>query len=155
VRRLHGDDGSAVVEFCLLSVLMLVPLVYLVMVLGRVQAATFAAQTAAREAGRVFVTASDDVSARSRAEAAAAIAFHDQGFSRATTVRLMLDCDATPCLEPAAHVTAITEVDVVLPGVPHLLDRVVPTRIQVEARQVVAVDRFRERGRTTRPSDRG
>ncbi|HET8614348.1 MAG TPA: TadE/TadG family type IV pilus assembly protein [Actinomycetales bacterium] len=151
--RLRADEGSAVVEFCLLSVLMLVPLVYLVMVLGRVQAATLAAQSAAREAGRVFVTASDDASGRGRAEAAAAIAFRDHGFDQPGTVSLDLGCDAVACLVPGARVEARTRVAVVLPGVPHLLDRVVPTRIEVEARQVVAVDRFRESGHSAGAED--
>ena len=83
--RLTADDrGSALVEFCFLAVLLLVPMVYLVVVLGRVQAAALAAETAAREAGRAFVTAQDDGSAGLRATAAAAIAFSDQGFDPST-----------------------------------------------------------------------
>ena len=70
--RQPGDAGNALVEFCVLGVLMLVPVVYLVLVLGRVEAAAFAAQRAAREAGRAFVTAADVAQARSRADAAAA-----------------------------------------------------------------------------------
>lgn len=135
------ERGSAVVEFCLLSVLMLVPLVYLVVVLGRVQAAALAAQTAAREAGRAFVTATDDGSAGRRAEAAAAIAFDDQGFTGRGSVQLT--CEAVPCLTADARVEVRTRVVVLLPGVPRALDRAVPTRIEVDARQVVAVDRFR------------
>jgi hypothetical protein len=141
--RLQGDGGTALVEFCLLSVLMLVPLVYLVAVLGRVQAAAFAAQTAAREAGRAFVTAPDDDSAGRFAEAAAAIAFDDQGFGDPGTATLQLACPSTPCLVPDARIEARTRVLVLLPGVPAVLDRVVPTRIEVTARQVVTVDRFR------------
>jgi hypothetical protein len=52
-------------------------------------------------------------------------------------------CAATPCLVPDAKVEARARVLVLLPGVPRLLDRVVPTRIEVSARQVVTVDRFR------------
>ena len=142
------DDGSAVVEFCLLSVVMLVPLVYLVAVLGRVQAAAFAAQTAAREAGRAFVTAPDVESAGARAESAAAIAFGDQGFGQDRTGTVELTCGADPCLVPDARIEVRTRVLVLLPGVPRVLDRVVPTRIEVSARQVVTVDRFRQ---TPRP----
>jgi Flp pilus assembly protein TadG len=141
--RLRQDAGSAVVEFCFLSVLMLVPLVYLVAVLGRVQAAALAAETAAREAGRAFVTAPDVESAGSRAESAAAIAFGDQGFSDQGTGTVELTCAADPCLVPDARVEVRTRVLVLLPGVPRVLDRVVPTRIEVTARQVVTVDRFR------------
>jgi hypothetical protein len=132
-----------VVEFCLLSVLMLVPLVYLVAVLGRVQAAEFAAQTAAREAGRAFVTAPDDESARQLAQSAAAIAFDDQGFGQQGIGILDVACTGHPCLAPDARIESRTRVLVVLPGVPRVLDRVVPTRIEITARQVVTVDRFR------------
>ena len=140
--RLRRDDGSAVVEFCFLSVLMLVPLVYLVAVLGRVQAAALGAETAAREAGRAFVTAPDDESAGRRAQSAAAIAFGDQGFGAQGTGTVELACAADPCLVPDARVEVRTRIMVLLPGVPRVLDRVVPTRIEVTARQVVTVDRF-------------
>jgi hypothetical protein len=122
---------------------MLVPLVYLVAVLGRVQAAALAAQTAAREAGRAFATAPDDESAGRFAESAAAIAFDDQGFGQQGTGNLEMACTAHPCLVPDARIEARTRVLVLLPGVPRVLDRVVPTRIEVTARQVVTVDRFR------------
>jgi hypothetical protein len=143
MRRLRKDAGSAVVEFCFLSVLMLVPLVYLVAVLGRVQAAAFAAQTAAREAGRAFVSAPDDESAAQLAQSAAAIAFDDQGFGQEGTGTLDVVCAGDPCLVPDARIEARTRVLVLLPGVPRVLDRVVPARIEITARQVVNVDRFR------------
>lgn len=138
-----GDRGSAVVEFCFLSVVMLVPLVYLVVVLGRVQAAAMAAGTAAREAGRAFVTAVDDDSAGLRAQSAAAIAFSDQGFEGRHDGTLELTCDRQPCIQPDARVAVRTRVHVALPGVPAFLDGVVPTPVVVDARHVVAVDRFR------------
>ena len=43
---------------------------------------------------------------------------------------------------PDARIEVRTRVLVRLPGVPRVLDRVVPTRIEVTARQVVTVDRF-------------
>ena len=42
-------------EFLGVSLVLLVPLVYLVLVLGRIEAATFAVEGAAREAARVYV----------------------------------------------------------------------------------------------------
>ena len=60
VRRTgHRDEGRAIVEFIAVGLLVLVPIVYLVVTLGRVQAAAFAVSTAAREAGRAFTTAPD------------------------------------------------------------------------------------------------
>jgi len=143
--RCHGDAGSAVVEFCLLGVLLLVPIVYLVLALGRIQAGAFAAQGAAREAGRAFVTAADEGSARGRADAAAAIAFADQGFSAPSRVGIEVACAASPCLAPDQRVVVRSRVLVVLPGVPSLIDRFFPARVEVTARHVATVDRFRSR----------
>ena len=60
--RTSGEQGSALVEFVFLAVLMMVPLIYLVMVLARLQAGSYAASAAVREAGRAYVTSrmSDD-----------------------------------------------------------------------------------------------
>lgn len=142
-RRLAGDRGSALVEFCFLSVLLLVPLVYLVVVLGRVQAAALAAETAAREAGRAFVTATDDGSARSRAAVAASVAFSDQGFDSSGEGALEITCERQPCLQPDARVSALVRVRVEFPGVPSFLEDVVPDVVVLDARHVAAVDRFR------------
>ncbi|GAA4357883.1 pilus assembly protein [Angustibacter luteus] len=138
-----ADAGNALVEFCVLGVLLLVPVVYLVLVLGRVEAAAFAAQRAAREGGRAFVTASDVDQARARADAAAALALADQGVLGRG--RITIDCEHADCLSPDGRVTVSTEVDVALPGVPRLLDRAFPTRVQVTAQQVSVVDRFRSK----------
>jgi hypothetical protein len=130
-----------------LAVVMLVPVVYLVLALGRIQAGAFAAQGAAREAGRAFVTADDEGSARLRADAAAAIAFADQGFDDPAVVGIDVRCAGSPCLASDQRVLIHSRVLVVLPGVPRLLDRVIPARIEVTARHVSTVDRFRGRGR--------
>lgn len=132
-------------EFCVLATLMLVPIVYLVLALGRIQAGSFAAQGAAREAGRAFVTAADDPTGRARADVAAAIAFADQGFRDPQLVAIDISCPQTPCLAPDQRVTVRSRVLVVLPGVPRFLDQVIPTRIEVAAEHVSTVDRFRSR----------
>jgi hypothetical protein len=123
-----------------LAVLVMVPLVYLVLTLGRVQAASFAAQGAAREAARAFVTSDDEASGRSRAESAAVVAAADQGFDP-STMGLEISCSSVDCLAPDARVTARTRVRVVLPGAPRFL----PADLEVDATQVTAVDRFRGR----------
>ena len=60
--RSTGDEGSSVIEFLGLAVVLLIPLVYLVLTLARIEAATFATEGAAREAARTYVVA--DGSAR-------------------------------------------------------------------------------------------
>lgn len=140
--RARGDGGSAIIEFCVLAVLMLVPVVYLVVTLGRLQAGAFATQGAAREAGRAFVTARDEASGRERADAAAAIAFADQGFEDLRLIDLDINCAASPCLAPDARVTVRATLQVVLPAVPRLVDEFVPARITVDAQHVATVERF-------------
>ena len=68
-RAMAGDaqSGNAIVEFVYLAVLLLVPLVYVLITVFRVQAASYAVSSAAREAGRVYATSSSiDDAGRSR-----------------------------------------------------------------------------------------
>jgi hypothetical protein len=78
VRRPRGEDGSSALEFVALSVLVVVPVLYLLLGLFRAQSAAFAVTEAAREAGRAYATGeAGDVAGR--AETAARVAFADQG----------------------------------------------------------------------------
>ena len=129
------------VEFVVLAVLMLIPLVYLVMMLARVQAGSYAVGQAAREAGRAYVTAGAQQDAGARAEAAARIAFLDHSFEDAG--RLTIACDGTPCLRPDGQVETTATVRVPLPFVPSFVRDVVPLSIPVSASHLSTVDRFR------------
>jgi hypothetical protein len=140
--RSRGERASAVVEFVFLTVLLMVPLFYLVMTVSRVQAGSYAASTAAREAGRAYVTAVDERSAGERAEAAARLAFEDQGFT-ADEATLSMTCDGTPCLRPEGRVEMTASVVVPLPLVPSFARRIVPLEVPVSASHVGVVDRFR------------
>jgi hypothetical protein len=146
VRRMKAaDDGSAVVEFVTLGVLLLVPVIYLVVTLGRVQAAAFAAEGAAREAARVFVVAEEEEQGAAHAVAVVRMALHDQGFDDVDPHRAIeLECETQPCLQAENRVRVRVTVDVVLPGVPAFVDAVLPTRVPVSAESVAVVDRFRE-----------
>lgn len=139
-----GDDsGSAVVEFLGVTLLLLVPVVYLVLVLGRLQAAAFAVDGAAREAVRVAVAATSDSEAGDRAVAAVGLALQDQGFpSGAATDALSLACAAEPCLTADATITATVAIDVDLPLVPGWLQDVVPLSIPVSGDATGRVDTF-------------
>ncbi len=63
----RGERGAAVVELLVVLLTLLVPLVYAMVVMADVQRALLATSSAAREAGRVYVTASDKVDAERRA----------------------------------------------------------------------------------------
>ncbi len=141
VRERRVESGSAVVEFVALGVLLLVPLVYLVLALARVQAATFAVGQAAREAGRAYVTAPSGEAAPGRAEAAARISFEDHDVD--DTGRLRIVCDGSPCLRAGGRVVTTATVAVPLPLVPAFVRGAVPLTIPVSATHVSTVDRFR------------
>lgn len=144
MRRPTGDGGSAVVEFVSLAVLLMIPVVYLVLTVGRVQAAAFAVEGASREAARSVATAPDDDVGERRAATAVALALSDQGFGRAGDPAPAVDvtCSQQPCTTPETLVRVTVEVEVVLPAVPGFLDGAVPVRVPVSAAAVTVVDRF-------------
>lgn len=135
------EQGSAVVEFVFLGVLFLIPLVYLILLMGRLQAGAYAVSAAARESGRVFVTAPDEASANARARAAADLAMANLGFTDGAS--LGLACSATPCLTPGATVRSTTSVRVPLPLVPAFARGVIPLEVQLNSEDIAHVDRFR------------
>lgn len=137
----RDESGTAVVEFVVLAVLLLIPLIYLVMVMARLQAGSYAVSQAAREAGRAFVTADSGQAAAARAEAAARIAFLDHSFE--DVGRVVVTCDGTPCLRPDGRVETTASVRVPLPLVPAFVREVVPLSVPVSATQLSTVDRFR------------
>lgn len=138
-----GEAGNAVVEFLAVTLILLVPIVYLVLVLGQVQAAAFAVDGAAREAVRAFSTAGDDDDAAARAVAAVALALEDQGFDpdRAADV-LTLTCSDGACGAPGSTVTAAVDLDVVLVGVPEAMVDAVPLSVPVGSVATATVDPF-------------
>lgn len=141
--RAADDRGSAVVEFVTLAVVLLIPLIYLVLMLARLQAGTYAVTQAARESGRAFVTSPSEQAAPARAQAAADIAFEDQGY--AGQGRLQVSCTQTPCLTPEGEIRSEATVSVPLPLVPAFARDVIPLEVPVSATQVSVVPRYEVR----------
>lgn len=140
--RVACDDGTAVVEFVVLAVLVLVPLLYVVMCVARVQAAAYAATQAVREAGRVYVTAESVAQAAQRAGTAARLAVSDQGFELPAGA-LSVTCAGGACLSPGSQVRVRVSLDVPLPLLPDALADAVPSTIPVVATHLAAVDSYR------------
>ena len=136
------DAGNAVVEFLGLAVVLLVPLVYLVLVLGRLQAATFAADAASREAARAYASASTPDAGAGRAVTVVGLALQDQGFDADPAQALQLACSAS-CLTPGSEVDAAVQVRVPLPFVPSFVRSAVPLEITVSAQHTAVVDAYR------------
>lgn len=135
-----NDRGSALVELIFLGVFLSLPMFYLIIAVGRIQAGTYAVSTAAREATRAFVTSPTAPLAAPRAQAAADLAFADQGFR---TGRVSMSCAGRTCLARGAVVGSTASVIVPLPLVPSFLSGVLPTSVTISATHVEAVDPYR------------
>ncbi|MFM7213057.1 MAG: pilus assembly protein [Actinomycetota bacterium] len=142
MKRLFQDDGgTAVVEFVVLVVLVLVPVVYLVLGAMRVQAGAYAVTQAAREAGRAYVQADNPADGARAARMATNLALADQGFeSRPDSV--VVDCDGR-CLAPGGQVSVQVNLKVRLPFLPDSLADSSVGSVRVSADHVVPVDEYR------------
>ncbi|WP_246465174.1 pilus assembly protein [Ruania alkalisoli] len=138
------DRGSAVVEFLGVALILLVPTVYLIVTLSRVQAAAFAADGAARDAGRLIAQADTMAEGVSQAQLAVELAFADQGFTIDGEHALEVTCQEDPCLSPGAYLHLEVSTDVDLPLVPELLAGALATQVHVQGEALTAVDDFRE-----------
>ena len=114
----HSEEGSALVEFIFLGLVLLVPVIYLIVTAGQVQGAAFAAVGAAESAAKVYADAEDPETGERRARVAAELAFTDFGF-QPEKMLLDISCSAQ-CLTPGSTVTALVSFDVPLPLNPGL-----------------------------------
>jgi hypothetical protein len=111
------DDGSAVVEFVWLAVLLMVPLVYVVITAVSLQRSAFAITEAARDAGRAYATAGSDRLGERRAEQAVALALRDQGIRWRPSGRVV-SCGRC-AYAPGSAFTVTLRTRVALALVPH------------------------------------
>ena len=138
-RRPRGDAGNALVEFTYLSVLLMVPVVYVLLTAFQVQRAAFAVTEAARQAGRAYATADSTSSGMARATLASDLALADQGLPSEGPPGIT--CSAT-CLTPGSTVrTEVTSV-VVLPVLGLIFPDSMDPTIPVSATHVEVVDTF-------------
>jgi Flp pilus assembly protein TadG len=143
VTRARRDDcGNAIVEFVYLAILLMVPLVYMLLTVFQVQRAAFAASSAAREAGRVFVTSTDEALAEDRAKTSAGIVLRDSGLTLAPG-DLRITCSSSPCLEPGSRVEVVVRHRVTLPLLPDVFGDGGPASVTVSSEHLEVVDRYR------------
>lgn len=117
-RTTRGDDGAAIVEFCYLGLLLLIPLVYAMLTVFSAQAAAYAVTSAAREAGRAVAAAPESADLKARAFEAARIAAgnHELDLPEGSVT---VTCVPAPCSPgPDVRVDVEVEVQVPLPGMP-------------------------------------
>jgi Flp pilus assembly protein TadG len=146
IRLLRGDDGTAIIEFVFVAVIVMVPLVYLITSVATVQRSRLAVTQAARDAGRAFATSPSAAQAPLRARAAVRLALADQGLPDDAQLRFVpagRPCGAaaiTPRLRPGAQFAVCVRRRVELPAVPSVL---LGRGITTIGRYVVHVDDYR------------
>jgi len=140
----RDERGSALVEVTWLSILLLVPLVYVVLAVFEVQRSAFAVDAATRAAGRAYTLAPDQSEASQRATAAAELAMEDQGLHLSGGA-MSLGCEPDPrdCLSPGSVVHVRLVYQVRLPLVPDALGGGAPS-VRVEGEHTVPYGSFRE-----------
>ncbi len=150
--RPRGDEGNAALEFVAVSVILLVPLLYLLVAVFSVQRASFGATQAAREAGRAFATADSTGEGLRRARAAVALALADQGVTAPPVLAAVAagaGCDgatgtAGARLTAGSRFTVCVTVAVPLPFADRgLLRSAVHATVRVGASALVVVDSYR------------
>jgi Flp pilus assembly protein TadG len=143
-RPRRSQRGSALVEVTWLSILLLMPLLYVMLAVFDVQRASFAATSAARQAARAYVLSPSDASAPARAGAAAelGLADHDLDKERATVTTTCAP-SIHHCLTPGSVVTVEVTYQVDLPLMPSALGGNTPS-IRVQAAHRVPYGTFRE-----------
>lgn len=135
-----SEEGSAAVEFVLVGVLLLAPLVYLILALGLVQGQSLGAEAAARHIARAVSTARDADDARARADAVLDAVSAEYGLD---DVDLAIDCDpAAACPSAGATLHVRVRAVVALPLVPAILDLDRMAAIPVEASAAHKVSRY-------------
>lgn len=131
------------VEFVVLVSLILLPTIYLIIALGRVQAAAFATEAAARHGSIVVAAAQDEASSAAALDLVVHRALADQGFAAGTPARTVVSCAPRLCTAPESRVTVQVATDVALPGVPGFLAGAVPASVTVSASGTSVTQRFR------------
>lgn len=139
-RRLIADDsGSAPLEFLGAGVVLLVPLFYLVLTLGHIQAQSLGVEAVARQVARVV--AQDPSQAANMPALAASIAQQygvDPGL-----LSVAMDCGGAPqCPEPGGIVTISVTATVGLPFIPAMIGDAGPIGVGVSAHSSQKVSQY-------------
>ena len=120
VERSSGEDGSATVEFILLALLLLIPVIYFLILTSQIQAAAYASVAAADQAAKSAVTAQDPEQSATRVDQVVALTLTDYGHAEAVR-SVQVQCSSDPCLEPGSSVAVSVDIRVPVPLIPQFL----------------------------------
>ena len=115
----HHERGSATVEFVWLTILLLVPFVYVLIAVFDTQRASYAVSAASRSAARAYLQSTDPATGQQQARAAARVALDDQSVE----ADVLITCVPGPsdCLQPGSSVRVIVRTVQPLPLTPSAL----------------------------------
>ncbi len=138
-----SESGSAALEFIVVGLLLLVPVVYLVVAMGAIQGQALGAQAGARHIARTLATAPDAGTAAQRADRVLDSVVQEYGLDP-ESVHVSLSCTpaGSTCPEAGATVLVTVSTTVALPLVPPVLGLDEFARIPVEASSAQKVSRF-------------
>jgi Flp pilus assembly pilin Flp len=139
----RDDDGSALVEFTYLAILLMVPLVYVLLTVFQVQRAAFGTTEAAREGARAYERAGADDLGEQRARAAIGLALRDQGVTDEPQVGF--SCGASSCFGPDGRVKVTVTSWVKLPLLGSVFGDARRGAIRVQSSHVEFADRYAAR----------
>lgn len=138
---LEDEEGSAALEFILVGLVLLVPIVYLVIALGTIQGQALGVETGARQLARTISAAPDTATADERADRVLDAIVREYGLAP-DAVDVAISCSTAACPEAGALLTVTVRTEVSLPLVPAILGLDELARVPVEAASVQKVSRF-------------
>lgn len=137
------DEGSAALEFILVALVLLVPIVYLIVALGAIQGQALGVETGARQLARTIAESPDAATADARAARVRDAIVAEYGLDPAA-VDVDVSCSgaAAECPDAGAVLTVTVTTSVPLPLVPPVLGLDQVARVPVQATSVQKVSRF-------------
>jgi len=143
--RGRDEQGSALVEFSWLAIILLVPLIWIVISVFEVQQGAFATSAAARAAGRAYALAPDDRAGEERARAVVRQVLADQG-TPGQQARVEVTCESPGgnCHVGTAVITVRIDSGVDLPFFPAIFDEEGRPSFSLDATHTVPIGQYVE-----------
>lgn len=139
----RAQEGSAALEFILVGLILLVPIVYLIVALGEIQSHALGVETGARQLARTIATSGDAATADARGERVMAAIAEEYGIDRDTmTIDIACARGAVACPEAGATLLVTVSASVALPLVPAVLGLDALARVPVEATGAQKISRY-------------
>lgn len=142
-RASTDDEGSAALEFILVGLVLLVPIVYLIVALGTIQGQSLGVETGARQLARTLADSPDAATADARAQRVRDAIVAEYGLDP-DAVSVSIECGgaAPECPAAGALLSVTMRTSVPLPLVPAVLGLDQLARVPVEASSVQRVSRY-------------